>query len=158
MAAEFDEQLRRFEEKQTCFRGSARIHLKHLRFEDFTEDQNRLFLDPKNVARLIQVFTLEGCLRLDIEHHIPAIVKERDLQKSLSVSNVVGGDLFKRGAPPELKFAADVTLICLHGRHRLEAAKKFLLPGDLWWTVDLYSEGIQSIRPIPLAYRLITYL
>ena len=32
-------------------------------------------------------------------------------------------------------------LICLHGRHRIEAAKKYLHPDDKWWVVDLYSDA-----------------
>ena len=138
-----DEQIR-FAEKQSCFRGSAKIHLKHLKCENVAKEDQRLFLDPKNVARLVQIYKLEGCLRLDIEHHVPAIIKESELQKSLSISNVDGVDLLKRGSPPELEFSDDVTLICLHGRHRLEAAKEFLLPGDRWWIVDLYSECMRE--------------
>lgn len=144
MASEADDQVRRFEEKQSCFRGSAKIHLKHLKYENVVKEDDRLFLDPKNIARLIQVYQLEGCLRLDIEHHVPAIIKEKDLQTSLKLSNVDPADLFKRGLPPELEFSGDVTLVCLHGRHRLEAAKEFLLPGDKWWIVDLYSECMRD--------------
>lgn len=137
MATETNEELRKFEKKQSCFRGSAKIHLKHINFE--CDD---LYLDPKNVARLLQVFQLEGCFRLDLEHHIPAIIDEDELRRSLQKSGIASGDLFRRQAPPTLDLdTSTTTLKCLHGRHRIEAAKEHLLPGDKWWTVDLYSNG-----------------
>ncbi|KAL5331286.1 hypothetical protein ACEPPN_000816 [Leptodophora sp. 'Broadleaf-Isolate-01'] len=39
---------------------------------------------------------------------------------------------------PMLKFPTSCQLECLHGRHRIEAAREFLLPTDRWWVVDLY--------------------
>lgn len=135
-----DDELQRFEEKQSCFRGSAKIKLKHLQFE--TENPELLVLDPENVKRLVQVFQLEGCLRFDLERHIPAIIDENDLFRALQNSQSVSGDLFKRQGPPSLYLYSKTTLKCLHGRHRIAAAREFLLPGDKWWIVDLYSDGI----------------
>jgi hypothetical protein len=41
------------------------------------------------------------------------------------------------------------SLRCLYGRHRVEAAKEVLFPGDSWWSVTLYHDskpnlGIQA--------------
>ena len=32
-------------------------------------------------------------------------------------------------------------LKCLHGRHCIEAAKKYLHPDNKWWIFDLYTDG-----------------
>lgn len=143
MIMKTDEQIR-FAKKQSCFRDSAKIHFKHLKCENVAKEEQKLFLNPKNVVRLVQIYKLEGCLRLDIEHHVPTIVKKTELQKNLSISNVDGGDLFKRKTPSKLKFSNDVILICLHDRHRLEAIKKFLLFGDRWWIMNLYFECMRN--------------
>ncbi|ELR09839.1 hypothetical protein GMDG_04322, partial [Pseudogymnoascus destructans 20631-21] len=39
---------------------------------------------------------------------------------------------------PLLEFPTGFHLECLHGRHRIEAGREFLHPGDDWWTADLY--------------------
>ncbi|KAL5352248.1 hypothetical protein ACLOAV_002195 [Pseudogymnoascus australis] len=39
---------------------------------------------------------------------------------------------------PLLEFPTSFHLECLHGRHRIEAGREFLDPGNDWWTVDLY--------------------
>lgn len=64
-----DDGLQRFEEKQSGFRGSAKIKWKYLQFE--TENPELLLLDHKYVKRLVQVFQLEGRLRFNLEYHIP---------------------------------------------------------------------------------------
>ncbi len=127
-----------FAEKQRYFIGSAKIHLKHF---DFGVHSTSLTLDTKNIDRLIQVFKLEGCLRLDLEHHIPAIISNQTLQESLARSAVDGTELHRQQSPPTLLFPEDTYLPCLHGKHRIAAAKTLLLPGNTWWTVDLYLDS-----------------
>ena len=134
-----DTQIRRFTERKGNFRGSAKINLKHLTFDDTS------YLDPKNIDRLEKNFELEGCLRLDLEHHIPAIINDSVLRESLQKSHIVNGDLLQQNLPPKLDLPPDENLRCLHGKHRIAAAKKFLyLPADKWWVVDLYSDGRPS--------------
>lgn len=123
---------RRFTEKQYCFLGSAKVHLKHLNFDVYESQSTSLTLDTRNIDRLIQVFKLEGCLRLDLEPHIPAIISQETFQKSLAHSKVDNTALL---------FPEHIHLSCLHGKHRIAAAKTLLLPGDTWWIVDLYQDG-----------------
>lgn len=122
-------------EKQRYFVGSAKIHLKHL---NFGIESTNLTIDSKNVDRLIQVFKLEGCLRLDLEHHIPAVISEQTLHESLAYSRIDSTELHRRQNPPTLLLAENIYLPCLHGKHRIAAARTLLLPGNTWWTVDLY--------------------
>jgi hypothetical protein len=130
-----------FHEKKSHFRGSALIDLKHLVFESDQVPGTRA-LDHKNVARLVQIFELEGCHRLEPEHHVPAIISEKILSDALQRSQVSQAALLKHDQPPRLRFDDTVRLTCLHGKHRLAAADEFLLPGDKLWVVDLYKEGI----------------
>ena len=44
--------------------------------------------------------------------------------------------------PPALRLPARHQLTCLHGRHRIQAARETLPPTEAWWTVDLYLAGI----------------
>ena len=134
----------RFVEKRSKFRGSAKVQLKHLYFESDKESDSASFLDHKNVARLVQIFKLEGCNRLDLEHRVPVIIDEELLQRSLHQTGVASGDLLKRHIPPDLTFPASTSLRCLHGRHRIAAARDFLELGHKWWTVDFYSDGLCS--------------
>ncbi len=141
-----EDEIRRLENRSSSFRGSARIHLKHLLFEEPKGMSLTLHLDPKNVARLVKVFELEGCLRLEEEHRVPAIINEAILQEALSSSSLTNADLLTTGVPPELQLSQFTRLNCLHGKHRIAAAQQTLLPGNKWWTVDLYSEGLSVSR------------
>ena len=132
------EEAERFSKKKKHFKGSAKIDLEHLQFAKFDASE---FLNPKNVARLKRIFELEGCLRLDPEHHIPVIIDLDILERSLAQSRIRRGDLFDSRIPPELTLPPDCVVICLHGRHRIAAARECLLADDRWWTVDIYSES-----------------
>ena len=135
---ESEEEHARFIDRRVHFRGTARIHLDALRFDNKPGSH---FIDPKNITRLVQIFELEGCLRLDLEHHVPAIISQDVFERSLRISKITGGDLLEGQNPPELRLPSYSSIRCLHGIHRIEAAHKFLLAGDRWWTVDLYSDG-----------------
>ena len=130
-----------FHEKKSHFRGSALINLKHLTFENDQVPGTRP-LDQRNVARLIQIFELEGCRRLEPEHHVPAVISEKTFRDALKRSKVSEEVLLQHDKPPQLRFDDAVRLTCLHGKHRLTAADEFLLPGDKLWVVDLYKEGM----------------
>ena len=76
-----------FLQKQYHYRGRAKISLHHLEFEDENVAGGRT-VDPKNIARLVEVFESEGCLRLEAEHHIPALIGETLLGGLLRDSSV----------------------------------------------------------------------
>lgn len=144
MSGTLEEQTKRLEEKHSSFRGSARIQLKHLQFEEKIEQRRSgddFHLDTKNVDRLTHIFEIEGCLRLDVDNYVPAIIGEETLQDSIRTSGLKdGSELLDRRVPPKLRLPPALKLQCLHGRHRIAAANEFLLPGDKWWVVDLYSD------------------
>ena len=123
-------------EKSIKYKGTARIKLEWLHFE---EKQ----LDIKHVQDLQSRFQSD-CRRLDTRNHVPAIIDEQHLDCALRVSGISTGVLPINAQHefPELGFWPGYQLKCLHGRHRIQAAKQALLPPDKWWTVDLYLAGM----------------
>lgn len=66
-----------------------------------------------------------------------------DDEALLAALNISGiGSTSLRTLPPtKLRFALGVKIECLHGRHRIIAARRALPPVKIWWTVDLYGNG-----------------
>ena len=124
MALQEESELER--EKGIKYRGTARIRLKWLCFQ-------RKGFDVKNVQHLMSCFQ-KDCRRLDIRNHIPAVISQEDLDSALQVSDIPHGIMLtvSREEYSELGFWIGYQLECLHGRHRIRAAKHCLLPSDKW--------------------------
>ena len=120
-------------EKNKAFCGAFRIPLCKLRHEE--PDINPRQLDVKNVKRLQKIFELEGCLRLEPDNYIPALISRSILP---DLPKLVGGPADLAVEPP--MFDPSVSLRCLHGRHRIEAARQHLALTGKWWVVNLYVE------------------
>ncbi len=127
---------------QSNFQGTTRIYLRYLEFArskyNATSD---LYLDTKNISRILQIFYIEGYHRLDPTNYIPALIGYNILERCLLRLGVTKEDLLRRHTPPFLELEDDTRLVYLYSRHRIAAAQDYLLPLDKWWTVDLYSEG-----------------
>jgi len=130
-----EEESRIEAEKRIKYKGTARIRLKWLHFQWNRPRE----LDGKNVERLKADFR-KDCRRLDELNHIPAVIDQQSLDAAEALSGVSARQLGKypRGGNPELVFPAGYQVECLHGRHRIQAAKEL---GLEWWTVDLYLAG-----------------
>jgi hypothetical protein len=133
------------EERRIKYRGTAIIRLEFL---DFPCDECRE-LDPKNVERLKKCFRTEGCHRLELENHIPAIVEQSALNNALRTAGKSSDELLSQTEESyvELKFPVGYRLACLHGQHRIQAGREHLSHRDAWWTVDLYLAGMGNILP-----------
>jgi hypothetical protein len=134
---ELDKQI--LEEKSASYLGSAKVRLSNLRFDSDLQTSCRA-INESNVTRLEAVFALEGCLRLEPDHHVPAIIPAEILSKALADADLTPAELLTLKEPPFLDIS-DNFLLCLHGQHRIEAARRFLGSYDDWWVTDLYSEG-----------------
>ena len=130
------------QEKKAAFRGRAKVAISNLRFEDAYVHGTRP-LDSSNIDRLEKIFELEGCLRLDPDHYVPAIINRDTFEKALRNSGLQH-DLLNTSPdePKWLNLDPQSYLTCLHGRHRLAAARRFLDPSERWWVVDIYSDGL----------------
>ncbi len=120
--------LQIFREKSRTFCGSVKIPLDKICHEELPNNPRQF--NEKNVTTLLDFFRWEGCLRLDPEHYVPALISR----------SAVPRDLHPGGELPRLN--PEHPVVCLHGRHRLEAARKFFTGDEnRWWVVDLYSRG-----------------
>jgi len=103
--------------------GVARARIDCLRFESGVRDY-----DEKNIDRIEKIFEVEGCLREDPMHYIPALISSSEIDASVLNSD----------QPKDLQVTSGRTILALHGKHRIVAAQHFLPKGDQWWTVALY--------------------
>lgn len=124
--------LQIFREKSRAFCGSFKIPLDKLQHEDLPNNPRQL--DKANVARLVNVFHDDECLRRDSDNYVPALIN----RSALPDGPIRVGDLPLFDLP---FFEPSDKLVYLHGRHRLEAAREFFSGNDRWWIVNLYSDG-----------------
>ena len=138
----WQDEARILSERARAHRGIAKVRLTSICYETDSIHGTRA-IDASNVARLQKIFELQGCLRLEPENNVPVLVLQDDLDAALKASSLQPEQL--RGYEPiALAFEAK-SLLCLHGKHRLEAAKKYfeyIEFEDTWWVVDLYTHGI----------------
>lgn len=46
---------------------------------------------------------------------------------------------------PWLTLLGNCQISCLYGIHRIAAVMQILLPGDWWWSVTLYNDGMYHL-------------
>ena len=82
-----------------------------------------------------------GCCISDIQHNLPALISSSDYNDCL-VDTCISSNAYAIGLSPRLALPIGLKLPCLHGRFRLETAKRDESRGeDDWWLVDLYNSG-----------------
>src|SRR4051794_10725259 len=79
-----DQERRLAAERSLKYRGTASIKIEALHFP---QDKARE-LNEKNVARLKRCFREEGCRRLDLRNHIPAVIDQSQLNAALRASEI----------------------------------------------------------------------
>jgi hypothetical protein len=123
-------------DKHAKYRGSAQVSIEHL---DFPHPCRHI--DINVIGQLIRNFEGEGCIK--DTNRIPAIINDSILYAGLNKLET-SAESFKaisNSAPPRLHLERGVKVECLHGQHRVLAAKKFLDPSERWWIVDFYGSG-----------------
>ena len=119
------------------FQGYARVKLENIDFDSGRD------LDDRQVKRLLHIFKQQGCQREDTTNAISILVAktasgngptQQDSSGS-GVHSVVSAQL------PHL----NSKVLCLHGKHRIYAARKFLKNDDRWWTAKVFDTGRLSI-------------
>ena len=102
------------------FRGYARIRLDDIEFESGRD------LDSRNIRRLLGKFKRK-CERENPGNAIPVVVKE-DILANLSQRDLHPETIHSL-VPDELPYL-ETKVLCLHGKHRIYAARKFLSHSD----------------------------
>ncbi|TGO07234.1 hypothetical protein BTUL_0306g00130 [Botrytis tulipae] len=135
-----DEEMKLEAERHLKYRGIAWVRLENLNFP--LKDSREL--DRKNVERLKELFQKDTIRRLDSKNRIPAEIDEVDLNEAIRISDTSAESLMhnRDNNPPFLKFPSNYQLTCLHGRHRIVAAREILPSIDSWWAVDLYLTNV----------------
>lgn len=89
-------------ERRVKYRGTASIKLEalHSRDDDLRE------LDEKNVARLKRLFQEDGCRRLELRNHVPALIDQQQLDAAIQASGTSAEGLLAdpSNGYPELYF------------------------------------------------------
>ena len=126
--------------KATYLRGIARVQLDALDFHPLVQQKCRK-VSQTNVRRIQNIFEKVGCLRLQEENFIDAVVDDASLDNAVAVSQVSRNELLCLREGQELPLLYIRSIECLSGLHRIEAAKSFLGESDQWWTVRLFSKS-----------------
>lgn len=122
---------------QRNYRGTARVSLDLLtQFGPYVRDA-----DHKVIG------SLERSIRDDDKRHlvqtyIPVKLTEEKFEEALEQLGIRRYDLLEQSRQPRLLELPAYSLICLHGRQRLEAARLCLNGKERWWPVKLYVEGL----------------
>ena len=126
-------------EKQTKYKGSARIRLEHFDFSKTEPDVP----DRSNVKNLVSIFEGGGCFQQDSRHHVTAVIDREQLDLAIHSTGISSTVLLDNAQTerPELQLPSEFRLECLHGRCRVQAGRE-MTPPQLWWTVDLYLAGM----------------
>lgn len=118
-----------FEERKLKFLGSFSIRLDQLQF---LNEVNR-----KHVKELKRIFRRAGCRPLEERKAIAAVIDKETMAITLRNAGVLSDIDY-----PDLIFHQGYKLECMHGHHRIQAAREILLPGERdFWPVDLYSSS-----------------
>jgi len=113
-------------EKAFKYLGTARVQLKWLSFQNNE-------LDAKHVQVLKSSFQRD-CRRLDVRNHIPAVIDQQNFGSALQLSGIPESQFLQSSHHQLLKldFWEGYQLECLHGRHKIQAAKLALAPSNKW--------------------------
>jgi len=124
------------------FRGYARVPLDALYFDHKIAKQKHRATSSKNVKRLLGLYRSLGCEKGSYENAVKARISEESLGEALEELGRV--DLPRDPGQPgaELPLLNVARIHCLHGLHRILAAKKYLKEDEeRWWVVQLYKQG-----------------
>lgn len=120
------------------FYGYAIISLDKLSFEHPLARNHRP-VSKNNVERILKLFREVGCGNDVAEYAVTASVDAARLEYYLEEQGY--GSL-----PQTIEDSTDVPRLdmpveCLHGLHRILAAKRFLKGGERWWMARIYRAG-----------------
>ena len=120
--------------REQRYRGSARVHLSSLAFDN---DFDHRIDDGRNAIRLERILEIQGCLRLHRDYHVPVLVDVADLGHRVQFFQ---GEIEPF---PDLHVPVGTCLRAQSHESIIAAARKKLGqlgPGHQWWVVDVYVE------------------
>lgn len=130
--------------RRKFLRGIAKVNLDALKFSHPLVQKKHRATSHKNISRLENIFKQKGCLRLQSENFIRAVIDDSTLETSLELAGISPDEFRYLQEGDELPHLTLQSVQCLSGLHRTEAAKNFLDPNDQWWIVKFYSVEMLS--------------
>jgi hypothetical protein len=125
------------------YQGIARVPLSSLNFEHSLARDRHRELSPDNVRRLESIYEKCGCLRLQDENVINAIIDDDALAEALENTSLQADSFRSNRWAQDAPFLHLTTNVrCLSGLHRTKAADRFLDANDKWWIVRLFSSSM----------------
>ena len=131
--------------KAKYYRGIVKVPLDALDFDHPLVLGKRRDISEQNVQRLERIFERNGCLRLQEENVINAVVLDEDLPDLLSSSVSTVEQLRQVTWARDAPVLGSGNIRCISGLHRIQAAKRYLNENDKWWSVRLFSAGINPL-------------
>lgn len=123
-----EERLELYREQR--FRGSARVRLNCLAFDDSVDIHMD---DGRNATRLENILEIQGCLRIHRDYHVPVLVDAVDWGHRFKFIGT------QEETFPELYVPLSTSLRAQRHRSIIAAARKVLKsPSSQWWIVDVY--------------------
>ncbi|KAH2152563.1 hypothetical protein V6Z77_007134 [Aspergillus fumigatus] len=136
-------------ERHHAFLGTAKVQLRHI------DIGPKGRLDRARVRRLRRVFRVNGIYPLQRENHVEVVICQSDLEQTLDQNGLTLQEF--RAKDPDSYPTLDFTgrpLRCLHGKHRIQAARDVLPSFRRWWIADFYTEGSPYASQVyPQAYK-----
>ena len=122
-------------ERRLKYRGAAKVALGAINLPEEP--------DPRRVGHLKEVFQRGGCWPEHIVNHVLLLIDQRTLENALQASRLDPTALLHNvnGEYETLYLPHDCQLACLHGKHRIQAAREYLSAQHQWWVADLYLSG-----------------
>ncbi|KAH7065100.1 hypothetical protein B0J12DRAFT_561719 [Macrophomina phaseolina] len=114
------------------FKGVAKVQISALDFGHALSSERHRPLSEKTVARLVDILRREGCRRDDGANFVDAVVDDDALQAALAEVALSNADLKSWSITHPVIPLQRVQ--CLHGLHRIAAARSLLDKNDQWWT------------------------
>lgn len=91
-------------------------------------------IDETHVRKLIADYKVSGCKRFDSRNAVQVVVNGLENNEWHTLSR-------NANDAPVINPHGSVRMICIHGRHRLEAAKRHLPAVEGYWLAELYGPG-----------------
>lgn len=118
------------------YRGRAKVRLDQLvHFGPYVRDPDRKAIESLKLA------FGRGEKRHLRETHVPVKLSQTDFELALEISHLHPHELLRYSPEPPFLELPEDSLVCLHGRQRIEAAQSYFVGRDRWWPVKLYIEG-----------------
>lgn len=141
--------------KAASYLGFARISLQRLDFfsERSAEEEGEVKKAENATARLLKVFQLEGCLRLEPENYIDALISRFDFECALRAAGLTENEfkekcrIVEESSENVIELKPENKVQCLEGLHRIQAAQSYLDNNDKWWVIKLYDRARKCHSP-----------